>query len=415
MAPPRRTGIASSRAGRLAVGAVVTIAVATVIGLVVLWPGDAGETIAGGLAAPTEEGEVIAVRTFECTEAQAVPGQPSGGAECGMADVRVESGPDAGSEVQIQLGGGALAPELSVGDRVRLSVTEAPPGAPAGPGATPGAAGERVYSLADFERKAPMLWLALAFVVLVIVFGRLRGALSLVGLGLSLAIVLVFIVPAILDDRSPPAVALVGSLAVMLTTILLAHGWNPKSIAAILGTTVSLLLVVGLALAFADLAHLTGFSSEEAVIIGSSSSDLSFDGLLVAGMVVGALGVLDDVTVSQASTVMAVRAANPGENVGRVYRRAIEVGRDHVSATVNTLVLAYVGASLPILLLFSSGELGVLDAANTELVATEIVATLVGSIGLIAAVPVTTVLAAVLAGGLSAREIEAEAGSAHSH
>jgi uncharacterized membrane protein len=118
--------------------------------------------------------------------------------------------------------------------------------------------------------------------------------------------------------------------------------------------------------------------------------------------VIGALGVLDDVTVSQASTVLALRAAAPAQRFGELYRSALIVGRDHVSATVNTLVLAYVGSSLPILLLFSSGDLGFLDVVNAELVAKEVVAMLVGSIGLICAVPMTTALAAVLARALPA-------------
>jgi uncharacterized membrane protein len=246
-----------------------------------------------------------------------------------------------------------------------------------------------------------MLWLAIAFVALVIVVARLRGVLSLVGLGISLGVVLGFIVPAILDGESPLAVAVVGAMAVMLVTISLAHGLGAKSLAAIVGTAASLLLVAGLASAFTELTHLTGLSSEEATLLQFQGLEVDFQGLLLAGMVIGALGVLDDVTVSQASTVMALRAANPSLGFGQLYRRALVVGRDHVSATVNTLVLAYVGSSLPVLLIFSSGGVSLIDAVNVELVAKEIVATLVGSIGLIAAVPLTTAIAGLLAGGLS--------------
>lgn len=167
--------------------------------------------------------------------------------------------------------------------------------------------------------------------------------------------------------------AIVGSLAVMLLTISLAHGLGPKSLAAMLGTTVSLVLVAILALAFTEITDLTGLASEESALLQINEVDVSFEGLLLAGMVIAALGVLDDVTVSQASTVLALRRANPGLDFGELYRRAIDVGRDHVSATVNTLVLAYVGASLPVLLLFGSGELGFLDAVNVELVAQEVV------------------------------------------
>jgi uncharacterized membrane protein len=176
---------------------------------------------------------------------------------------------------------------------------------------------------------------------------------------------------------------------------------------------VSLMLTVGLAVIFTDLAHLTGLATEEAGFLQSSGSEISVEGLLLAGMVIGALGVLDDVTISQSSTVLALRSATPALGFRDLFTRAMRVGRDHVSATVNTLVLAYAGASLPVLLIFSSGELGFFDAANVELVAKEIVATLVGSIGLIAAVPITTALAALLSGEVDAEEL-AEV-HAHAH
>jgi uncharacterized membrane protein len=165
----------------------------------------------------------------------------------------------------------------------------------------------------------------------------------------------------------------------------------------VLGTAASLMLTALLALVFTNAAHLTGFSSEEATLLQLSGANISLEGLLLAGMVIGALGVLDDVTVSQASTVLALHGANPALGFRELFERALKVGRDHVSATVNTLVLAYAGASLPVLLIFSSSELGFGEALNLEIVAKEVVATLVGSIGLIAAVPVTTALAALLA------------------
>jgi uncharacterized membrane protein len=201
----------------------------------------------------------------------------------------------------------------------------------------------------------------------------------------------------------------------MLATILLAHGAGPKSLAAIVGTTVSLLLTVLLAVIFTDLTHLTGLSSEEATFLQVNQGNLSLEGLLLAGMVVGALGVLDDVTISQSSTVLALRAANPSQGFRELFGRAMSVGRDHVSATVNTLVLAYVGASLPLLLIFSSTSLGLVETVNLELIAKEVVATLVGSIGLIAAVPITTAMAAVLARSVPAEALAGEDLHPHSH
>jgi uncharacterized membrane protein len=377
----------------LALAAIVTV---TVLGLLLLWPDETEPGLSQGLAGETERAEVVSVRDAECPG----PPQPT---SCRTLEVTLLSGPEEGRTTSIDLGAGGLVPDVEPGDEVRLVRADPPaPGAPA------------AYSLADFERRGPMLWLALAFVVLVVGFGRLRGALSLLGLGLSLGVVLVFIVPAILEGSSPVLVAVIGSLAVMLLTISLAHGLGPKSVAAMLGTTVSLVAVALLALAFTELTHLTGLASEEAAILGTQNAGLSLDGLLLAGMVVGALGVLDDVTVSQASTVIALRKADPGLGARELYRRATAVGRDHVSATVNTLVLAYVGAALPILLIFSSSQVGFLDAINGELVAKEIVAMLVGSIGLIAAVPITTALAARLSVALVPDSLVAdEAGHSH--
>jgi uncharacterized membrane protein len=375
-----------------------TLAVATLVGIILLWPGHVASQLAQGVIVDSDKAEVEKVDETIC----------AGFAKqkCQDATVRLESGPDAGKEVHIQLGAtGAFDPDLDPGDDIQ--VTEAPK-PPSGAAAVAGTA----YSLYDFERRQPMLLLAALFVIVVLVFARLRGALSLAGLAVSLAVVLLFVVPAILDGSSPLLVAVVGSLAVAFVTIPLAHGWGPKSVSALLGTAASLLLTAALALLFTNLTHLTGFSSEEATFLQLAQSNISLQGLLLAGMVIGALGVLDDVTISQASTVLALRRANPVLGLPDLFRRAMQVGRDHVSATVNTLVLAYVGAALPVLLIFSAADLSVSDVVNLEIVAKEIVAMLVGSIGLIAAVPLTTGLAALLAVGEAPERIPEEA---HAH
>jgi uncharacterized membrane protein len=359
----------------------VMLAVATAAGIAILWPGDT--EVRNSLAVDTQKAEVVEVVETSC------PGL--GNQRCQLVTARLTGGPDRGKRIELQLSAiRALDPDLDPGDEIR--VTEAPE-PPAGQEAIAGPA----YAFYDFQRGQPMLILALFFVAIVLVFARLRGALSLAGLGFSLALVLLFVVPAILDGKSPVAVAIVSSLAVALITIPLAHGGGPKTLAAILGTAASLLLTVLLALIFTKAAHLSGFSNEEAAYLDLAGANISLEGLVLAGMVIGALGVLDDVTVSQASTVMALRSANPSLRFRALLARAQRVGRDHVSATVNTLVLAYVGASLPVLLIFSSSDLGFGDALTSEIVATQVVGTLVGSIGLIAAVPLTTALAAALA------------------
>ncbi|MDX6696992.1 MAG: hypothetical protein QOE65_389 [Solirubrobacteraceae bacterium] len=393
-------GIGHSALGRAFAALAVLLALGAVVGMALLWP--TGERNRGpnpqGKAPPVQRAKIYRVEDLPCTTPQA--------SHCRRITARLLEGPAKGGDAVLEFGNGGRAPKVQVGDVIRVVRNEVPAGTPAG--ATP------PYSFQDFERRAPMLWLALAFAALVIVFGRLRGLMSLVGLGISLAVVVVFILPAILDGRSPVPVAVAGALAIMVATIALAHGVGPKSIAAILGTAVSLAVTLGLAEAFSHLAHLTGLSSEESNLLLVGRTDLDLRGLVLAGMVIGALGVLDDVTVSQASTVMALRRANPAQRALELYRGALSVGRDHVAATVNTLVLAYVGASLPILLVFTVGHTPFSDAINVESVATQVVATLVGSIGLITAVPVTTALAALLASRLRPDEV-GDVDHAHAH
>ena len=379
----------------LAFGIVVA---ATVIGLVTLWPDNGTIERPPELRAPaTHIAEVQAIAAAPCP----VPGQR------GCRKIRIEllEGPQKGTRAGLTVVEPSDRLDLDVGDRIRVAENRLPPDAELG--------GVRVdrYSLADFERKRPLLWLALGFAALVLVMGRWQGLRALVGLVASLVIVVEFVVPALLDGRSPPGVALVGSLAVMIVTLVVTHGLGPKLLAAALGTTCALLLTLGLAAGAVEAAHLSGFSSEEAVYLGAASSGISIQGLLLAGLLIGALGVLDDLTVTQASIVLALRRARPELGFADLFRSAVAVGHDHIAATVNTLVLAYAGASLPILLIFSLGDTSFGTAVNSEAVASEIVATLVGSIGLIAAVPLTTALAALLALRLQPGDV----GDVHEH
>jgi uncharacterized membrane protein len=388
----------STRAGRNVAVVVGVLAIATVVGIAVLWP-DGEQAVE---AAPTSGGEPVQA---EVTRVAQIPCQAPEAEDCAQVSAKLLSGPDEGSTAMFSTGNTVSSVDVSVGDDVRLIKNQIDPNAPV--------QGDP-YTFLDFERQGPLIWLAIAFGVIVVVFGRLRGAMSLLGLGASLVVVFAFVVPAMLSGASPVVVAALGASAVMLLTISLAHGLGAKSMAAILGTTVSLALTIGLALLFSELAYLTGFGSEESSLVLVGNSSISLRGLVIAGIVIGALGVLDDVTVSQSSTVMALRRSNPGYRFGELFREALDVGHDHVAATVNTLVLAYVGASLPILLIFSISGVAVSDALNTEAVAEQIVGMLVGSIGLIAAVPITTALAGMLAVKLPPESL-GRAEPAHAH
>lgn len=377
---------------------VVGLLLATAGGLVALWPDDSGGVeLDESLRAPTYDAEVVGLTPTPCQNPEATG--------CVRVRAQLKGGPDEGKTTEYAAGESTSDPEFAKGDRVRLARNEIPEGSP--PGLDP-------YTFSDYDRRGPMLWLLLGFAAVVVLFGRLRGFLSLVGLGLSVAVIATFIVPAILDGKSPLGVAIVGSMAVMFATMALAHGVGPKSVAAALGTTAALLLTAGLAILFTRFANITGFSSEEATLLQGVAGELSLEGLVLAGIVIAALGVLDDLTISQASSVMALRRSNPAHGVRELYKGAIAIGRDHVAATVNTLVLAYVGASLPVLLVFSVGGIPFADAINREAVSQQVIGTLVGSIGLIAAVPLTTAIAAALAarGGI---DLTDDHGHQHAH
>jgi uncharacterized membrane protein len=387
----KKTGVRSALSGRRVYAvALVAIGLATIGGMIALWP--RGELPP---AAPGIEGTELLRHTYSA-EIVSSTNYPNC---CQQLVVEVTEGPDAGKREDTEVGSGPGLPSYGVGDAVRVGKY----------------ANTREYRLVDFDRRLPLLWLALAFVALVIIFGRLRGALSLLGLAISFLIILVFVVPAILHDSPPLPVALVGSMAVMLTTIPLAHGLGPKSLAAMAGIAASLVVIVGLAIFSAHMAHLTGLTSGEDYTVAYLHLGINFQSLLIGGMVIGALGVLDDVAISQASTVLALRKANPRLSFGQLFRQAIDVGRDHVSAVVNTLVLAYAGTSLITLLSFSSGGFDLLDAVNLGGPASVIVASMVGSIGLICAVPITTALAALLAESMPAEELAAEEHLGHAH
>jgi uncharacterized membrane protein len=354
----------------------ITLA-ATVIGLVTLWPGEP-DLGAEEVLRPPElvSATVLGLAPAAC----AVPGRR----DCRRVTVELGDGDE-----RAVFTSGNISSDRGVGVGDDLFVYRVPQ-------AVNGRSDDVAFY--DFDRRVPLLGLAALFALLVVALGRFQGLRSLIGLIASLAIIIYFVVPAILDGSSPTGVALVGALAVMFLTIPLSHGVGPKTLAACLGTTLSLLLTLGLAQLASNVAHLTGLASEEASFLRAAVGDqVSLRGLLIAGMVIAALGVLDDVTVSQASTVMALRSANPALGARSLFRRALGVGRDHIAATVNTLVLAYAGAALPVLLLFSLGSWTFTGAVNSEIVAAEVVATIVGSIGLIAAVPITTALAAFLA------------------
>jgi uncharacterized membrane protein len=249
----------------------------------------------------------------------------------------------------------------------------------------------------DYVRARPMLILFAAFVVAIMILGRWKGLRSLVALAFSMLVIIGYIVPHILGGENPVKVSLIGSMVLLGVTLYVTYGWNLKTHASVLSMLLTLAIAGGLAALFVGLTRLTGYGDESSMFLMQFSSvRIDPRGLLLGGMIIGSLGVLDDLVTSQSAAVVEIHDANPALGFGGVFERAMRVGRDHVAATVNTLVLAYTGASLPLLLMFTlaQGSYGYL--LNSEYIAEEIVRTLVGSLALMAAVPISTLLATAL-------------------
>jgi uncharacterized membrane protein len=398
---PQRPGDGSLLINLMGLTVCVLVAV-TVFGLVELWP-RGSVSFGSGLGIVHTDGAVVErVRPVTCT-------QP-GARDCRRVSIRLLSGPQSGARTGFTIIGQASILALKHGDRIRVYRNQLPAGVQGAPATKLDA-----YSFSDFDRRSPMLWLAVAFVVVLLATGRWRGLRALLGLVASLVVVVEFVIPAILHGAQPVEVAVVGALTVILITMPLVYGLGVKMVAALLGTALSLLAAAGLADLAASVAHLSGATSDETLYLAATQSSISLRGLLVAGMVIGALGVLVDLTVSQSSTVIALKRANPTLGFRGLFSGAIEVGHDHIAATVNTLVFAYAGAALPVLLIFTIGHSSFSDAINGEAVSEEVIAALVGSIGLILSMPLTTALAALLAERMSPEAVSAAAEHGHAH
>lgn len=250
----------------------------------------------------------------------------------------------------------------------------------------------------DFVRATPLLWLTAIFALAILLISRWKGFRSLLSMAFSLTVIIGYIIPRILSGDDPLRVSIIGSIILLGVTLYLTYGWTLKTHAAVVSMVLVLLITGTLAAIFVTFTRLTGSGDESALfLLQMLNTQINLRGLLLGGMIIGALGVLDDLVTTQASAVFELHHANPSLGFGALFRSAMRIGQDHVAATVNTLVLAYAGASLPMLLMFTlgQGELGKL--VNFEFVAEEIVRTLVGSLGLVSAVPLSTAIASLFA------------------
>ncbi|WP_460955834.1 YibE/F family protein [Parasphingorhabdus pacifica] len=377
-APP-----ASKQVRRILAVALIPFALAAIVGAALLYPfgQDQSTSAAVGFAQHPVNAEVVSARAGSCSQ-----GAPTGGGgECAVLQLHMQDGPASGNTITQRMPTDPSSPRFAVGDKVVLSYAGANPEA------------ESSYQVVDFQRGNALLVLALVFIAAVLVLGRWQGLASLASLCVSFVILIGFVLPAILAGESPLVVAVTGAGLIMFTALYITHGFSARTSTAVLGTLLSLSLIGLLSALFSATTHLTGLDENTASLIGLLGAPIDARGLLLAGIVIGALGVLDDVTITQTSAVWELREANPTMSWRNLYGAGLRIGRDHVASAVNTLVLAYAGAALPLLLAYSLSGRTFAEVVGAEAVAQEVVRTLVGSIGLIAAVPITTAIAAAVA------------------
>lgn len=384
-------------AARVVIGLLTVIGIASLVGLVVLWP----DRVSVDVPTPFQSADGSAVQSVNGTVLEQNPGlcpspsagrvfsdaplaAPAGGYECPSFVVSIDSGPNAGNRTLLEVSPGPGQPDLQPGDKIRLVRGI-------------DTSGSAIYGFDDFQRTGSLLLVVAIFVIVIVVVAGLRGLRALIGLTLAFGVIVVFILPALLDDKPPVPVALVGGSLILYAVLYLAHGVNLRTSAALLGTLTSMVVAAIGSVMVIDGTGVTGLSEEQNTNIQTYLEHVSIIGLLLAGFIIGSLGVLNDVTITQASATFELAAANPDASRLDLFRGAMRVGRDHIASTVYTLMLAYAGGALPLLLLLSVAGRPLGDLLTGDAIATEIARSAVGGIALTLSVPLTTGIAAMLA------------------
>ncbi|WP_280207861.1 YibE/F family protein [Nocardia cyriacigeorgica] len=368
-----------------------------VIATIALWPSEQQVDIplpmqnAGGGAVQTEAGTVVLQDMGACGSPSLgkvfadKPDPPATNAyTCQRSLIAIESGPHEGNHTLLEIAPGPGQPELKAGDHIRIVRQTAPDGTP-------------LYSFDDYARGLPLTLIALAFVVVIIAVARWRGLRALLGLGFAFGVLVMFMLPALLDGKPAIPVALVAGSLILYAVLYLAHGVNLRTSSALLGTLTSMVLAAVLSWIAIGVTDLTGLSEEQNTNVATYLEHVSITGLLLAGFIIGSLGVLNDVTITQASAAFELAALDEGATRREIFAAAMRVGRDHIASTVYTLVLAYAGGALPLLLLFSVAGREIRDVLVGDAVAIEIARSAVGGIALALSVPLTTGIAVLLA------------------
>ena len=382
--PPGLDSVRKSLVFRLIAAMLMIAAVATLIGIFALWPNnERSEEIQRNAEDIALTSDLLKATVHEASESICGYSISSEVEICRNVTVVVQEGPESGSLVvlpEVNTSFDPTFPQLAAGDNVILgfdSVTNS-------------------YYYQDRDRMSSLWWLILLFAVTVICLARVRGLLALFAMGGTVLMLVKFIAPSVLDGNDPVLVCVVAAAAIAYFSLYFTHGFSLMTTVALAGTLIALGLTLGISSIFFELAKFSGYSSEEAFVLPFLAESLDVRGLLLGGTIIAALGALDDVTVTQAATVLELSARNNELSTRQLMISGLRVGREHIASTVNTLLLAYAGSSIPLLLLFAVSEQSLGDVANSELIAIELVRTLCGSIGLVAALPITTYLAALL-------------------
>ncbi len=356
---------------------VIGIAVATVFGAALLWPTGDAQNDRQQVRFEYPDATLSSIVAINCPGITSVTT-----VTCRLLEAKLTSGSRSGETVLVYIQEtDPVAPLLAVGDDVVLTYNAA-------------ALEDFRFQFVDYQRGGSLWMLVILFVVVVVALGRWHGVRALAALAISLFVLMAGVLPSLLRGNDAIQVALVGAALIGFVALYLTNGINMASTVALLGTFAALVVTATLAWIFTDLAKLTGLTDDAQQTLRFTASGVNLRDLIIAGSVIGALGVLDDVTVTQVSAVTELRRANPSMTRRELYGAALRIGRDHVASTINTLVLAYAGASLPLLLIYVQADTPLGRVFGTEVVATEIIRTLVGTIGLVIAVPITTALAA---------------------
>lgn len=352
-------------------------------GIAVLWPHDVphGPSPYGGKDVSLVDATVTSVKPFDCGSTGLGPDNvPSVEADCAHVMADLDGRTATFTLDPTRYVGGTM----KTGAQVRLIQIQ-PPGQ------------EPSWEFLDYKRGVPLLTLTVLFGILVILIGRWRGLFALVGIGVTLAALLTFVLPALLAGRPAVPVAVVGSVAIMVAVLYLAHGVSIRTTAALFGTLFGILLTATAGWISTNWASLSGVGSEDDHLLVATAPEMSLPAVVAASMVIAGLGVLNDVTITQASAVWELRHSSPHASRAKLFRSAMRIGRDHIASSVYTLVFAYAGSAMTVMLLITAFQPGLLNVATSEQLAQEIVRTLVGAIGLVLAVPITTLIAIRLA------------------